>query len=195
MSTDDEIREAMTPGKLVVIAALCGVLFYFGLLLTERIPEIPVDIDQKPFFIPLLFVALLPLGRATWATALGAALGEAFGDILEGYEPDDAFGFVGYVFGFAAAGYMIRNRPLDRVQLALAPIVAGLVQAIPEGFALVLIGSEAVGAAAISVVGNTLFHGVVWGTVPVLLLVPLLHGRVERLLGFPALGREQPVRS
>jgi H+/Cl- antiporter ClcA len=92
VTTSESIREATTPGKLVVIAALCGVLFFFGLLLTERIPEIPVDIDQKPFFIPLLFVALLPLGAPTWAAALGAALGEAFGDILEGYEPDDPIG-------------------------------------------------------------------------------------------------------
>lgn len=46
--------------KLVVIAGLTAVLFFFGLLITERVPEIPVDIDFKPFFIPFLLVALLP---------------------------------------------------------------------------------------------------------------------------------------
>jgi hypothetical protein len=70
---------ATTP-KMMVVAALTAVLFFFGLLILERIPEIPVDVDFKPFFIPLLFVALLPFGKTTMAVALGAALGEAIGD-------------------------------------------------------------------------------------------------------------------
>jgi hypothetical protein len=65
--------------KLIVIAGLTGVLFFFGLLITERIPEIPVDIDFKPFFIPFLLVALLPVGAPAWAVGFGAALGEGFG--------------------------------------------------------------------------------------------------------------------
>lgn len=186
----DQAREAVTPGKLVVISALVAVLFFFGLLFLERIPEIPVDIDQKPFFIPLLFVALLPLGKPTWAAAAGAALGEGLGDIIEGYEVDDVFGLVGYVIAFAVAGYIIYNRPDRKIRLAVAGLVAGLVQAIPEASAFLLFGEEALPVAVVSAAGNTVTHGLLWGAVPLLLVVPALHGRVERLLGFPALGKE-----
>lgn len=48
---------------LMVISGLSAVLFFFGLMIVEPIPEIPVDIDFKPFFIPLLLVAVLPVGK------------------------------------------------------------------------------------------------------------------------------------
>lgn len=187
VATDQEIREATTPGKLVVIVALTGVLFYFGLLILERIPEIPVDIDQKPFFIPLLFVALLPLGAPSWAAAVGAALGEAFGDILEGYEPDDPIGFLGYIIGFAAAAYIIANHPRSWVRLAIAALVAAFLQAVIEASSFLIFGEESLGVTVQSALGNTLFHGL-WGLL-VIPLVLVMHGRVERLLGFPTLGR------
>lgn len=190
-SESEALREATTPGKLVVIAALCGVLFYFGLLITERIPEIPVDIDQKPFFIPLLFVALLPLGAPAWAAAVGAALGEAFGDILEGFEPDDPIGFFAYILGFAAAAYIIRNRPLSKGRLAAAALTAGFLQAAIEASSFLIFDEENLRVTVQSALGNTLTHGVIWGVIPLLLLVPALHGRAERLLGFPPLGEPE----
>lgn len=79
------MKDANT-SKLTVITVLCSVLFFLALTLLEAIPEIPVDIDFKPFFIPLAFIALLPTGKPSWAVGFGAALGEALRDILEGYE-------------------------------------------------------------------------------------------------------------
>ncbi len=177
--------------KLVVIAGLTAVLFFFGLLVTERIPEIPVDIDQKPFFIPFLLVALLPLGPPAWAVGLGAALGEGFGDILEGYEPDDAFGFVGYIICFVLAGYIIRNRPRNWGLVIVACIVGAGIQAIIEASTFLLFGEEALTVAIWSAVGNTITHGVIWGVIPLLILIPLLHGRIERFLGFAPLGMDE----
>lgn len=170
--------------KLIVIAGLTGVLFFFGLLVTERVPEIPVDIDWKPFFIPFTFVALLPLGAPVVAVGLGAALGEAFGDILEGYEIDDPFGFFGYVLGFAIAGYIIGNRPLNRLRVSIACVVGAFVQAVIEASTFLIFGGEALSVVILSALGNTVTHGVVLGVIPTLILVPLLHGRIERFLGF-----------
>lgn len=193
MTTAQDVREATTTGKLVVIAALTGVLFYFGLLILERIPEIPVDIDQKPFFIPLLFVALLPFGKPTWAAALGAAAGEAFGDILEGFEPDDPIGFLGYIVGFALAGYVIRNRPEMKGRLIVAALIAGFVQAVIEASSFLIFGEESLGVMVQSAVGNTVTHGLLWGVIPLLILVPALHGRAERMLGFPPMPPASPT--
>ena len=176
--------------KLVVIAGLTAVLFFFGLLITERIPEIPVDIDFKPFFIPFLLVALLPR-PTSWAVGLGAALGEGFGDILEGYEPDDAFGFVGYVVCFVLAGYMIGNRPRSYILVSAACLLGAFVQAVLEAVTFLIFGSEALPVAVQSALGNTLTHGVVLGVIPTLILIPLLHGRIERLLGFAPKERDQ----
>ncbi len=166
----------MTAQKLVVIAAITAVLFYFGLLLTERIPEIPVDIDQKPFFIPLLLLALLPLGSPTFAVAIGAALGEAFGDILEGYEVDDPFGFAGYFIGFIVAGYIIRNQPRNPLLLSVAALAAAFINAVFEAGTFLVFGEEGLSVAVISALGNTVTHGLVWGVIPLVILAPLLHG-------------------
>lgn len=176
--------------KSVVIAGLTAVLFFFGLLITERVPEIPVDIDFKPFFIPFLLVALLPRPTA-WAVGLGAALGEGFGDILEGYEPDDAFGFVGYVICFVIAGYVIGDRPRNWLLVSLACLVGAFVQAVLEAATFLIFGGEALPVAIQSALGNTLTHGVVLGIVPTLILIPLLYGRIERLLGFAPKGEER----
>lgn len=178
-----------TAPKAMVVAALVAVLFFFGLLLFERIPEIPVDIDFKPFFIPFLFVALLPRGMATFAVALGAAVGEAIGDIIEGYEVDDPFGFAGYFIGFAVAGYLIQGRPLNWVRVSLACVVGALVQAVIEASAFLLFGEEGLGVALYSAAGNTLTHGILLGALVTVPLIRALHGRIERLLGFTPLPR------
>ena len=39
--------------RLTLVAVLTTTAFFLGLALVEIIPEIPVDIDVKPFFIPL----------------------------------------------------------------------------------------------------------------------------------------------
>jgi hypothetical protein len=174
--------------KLIVIAVLCSVLFFLALTLLEAIPEIPVDIDFKAFFIPLVFVALLPVGRPTFAVALGASLGEFLRDMLEGYEIDDPIGAIGYVVGFTLAGYIIRNRPLSKVRLVIAAVLAGLVQAVIEAASFVIFSEEILEVAVWSAIGNTITHGILMGAIPLVLIVPRLHGRIERYMGFAPRG-------
>jgi hypothetical protein len=175
--------------KSMVVAALVAVLFFFGLLIFERIPEIPVDIDFKPFFIPFLFLALLPRGPVTFAVPLGAAVGEAIGDIIEGYEVDDPFGFAGYFLGFAVMGYLVANRPLDWRRVSLACLVGAFVQAVIEASAFLVFGEEGFFVAVYSALGNTVTHGILLGAAVTVPLVYALHGRIERLLGFAPLSR------
>ncbi|GAB2734480.1 hypothetical protein GCM10027174_04150 [Salinifilum aidingensis] len=173
-----------TTPKTMVVAALVAVLFFFGLMIFERIPEIPVDIDFKPFFIPFLFLALLPRGLPTFAIPIGAAVGEAIGDILEGYEVDDPFGFAGYFVGFAVAGYLMSGKQLNWLRISTACLVGSLVQAVIEGSAFLVFGEEGVGVTVYSALGNTVTHGIVLGALVTVPLAYALHGRIERLLGF-----------
>jgi hypothetical protein len=178
--------------QLTVITGLSAALFFLVLAPIESVPEIPVDIDLKPFFVPLTLVALLPRGRASLAVGFGAALGEGFLDVLEGYEIDDAFGFAGYVLAFTLAGYLIGRRPDSRVRLAGAALVAGAVNAAFEGASFALLGSEGVDVAVESSIGNTLIHGVVAGAVPLVFVVPRFAGKIERFLGFAPKGWDRP---
>ncbi len=180
-------RGEATASKIMVVAALVAVLFFFGLLIFERIPEIPVDIDFKPFFIPFLFLALLPRGATTFAIALGAAVGEAIGDILEGYEIDDPLGFAGYFVGFAVMGYLVAGRPLNWGRVTVACIVGAFVQAVIEASAFLIFGAEGLGVAIYSALGNTVTHGLILGALVTVPLIYALHGRIERLLGFAPL--------
>jgi hypothetical protein len=183
--------ETPTP-KLVVIAVICAVLFFLALTLLEAIPEIPVDIDFKPFFIPLAFVALLPVGAPTFAVPLGATLGELLRDMLEGYEIDDPIGTIGYVVGFVLAGYIIGNRPLSKARLITAAVGSGFAQAVIEASSFLLFSKETVEIAVWSAMANTITHGVVMGAVPLLFLVPRLHGRIERYMGFAPHRQDRP---
>ncbi|WP_344136637.1 hypothetical protein [Saccharopolyspora halophila] len=173
-----------TTSKAMVVAALVAVLFFFGLLIFERVPEIPVDIDFKPFFIPFVFLALLPRGLPTIAIPLGAAVGEAIGDIIEGYEVDDPFGFAGYFIGFALAGYLMSGKPLNWARISVACLVGSLVQAVIEASAFLAFGEEGLGVTVYSALGNTVTHGLVMGALVTVPLAYALHGRIERLLGF-----------
>ncbi len=173
-----------TASKAMVVAALVAVLFFFGLLIFERIPEIPVDIDFKPFFIPFVFLALLPRGLPTFAIPLGAAVGEAIGDIIEGYEVDDPFGFAGYFLGFAVAGYLMSGKPLNWVRISIACLVGSLAQAIIEASAFLVFGEEGLWITIYSALGNTITHGLILGALVTVPLAYALHGRIERLLGF-----------
>lgn len=173
-----------TASKAMVVAALVAVLFFFGLLIFERIPEVPVDIDFKPFFIALVFLALLPRGLPTFAVPLGAAVGEAIGDIIEGYEVDDPFGFAGYFIGFAVAGYLMSGKPLNWVRISVACLVGSLVQALLESSAFLVFGEEGLWITIYSALGNTITHGIILGALVTVPLAYALHGRIERLLGF-----------
>ena len=58
-------REHLSFSQFIVITGITAVIFFLSLIPLEMIPEIPVDIDQKAFFLPFLLAALLPVGRAT----------------------------------------------------------------------------------------------------------------------------------
>lgn len=178
-------RRALGGGvpKYLLLAALSAVVFGSGLVVSESVGEIAVDVDLKPFFLPYLLIAFLPFGVPTLAVGLGAALGEGFLDVYEGYELDDPFGFLGYVLGFLAFGWYLREfatDPTDRRSQAMAAVFGALLQALFEGFAFVVFDSTAtVVDAVVSVMGNTVTHGILLGAVPLIVLYPALKSQVE----------------
>ncbi len=180
-------EEIATP-RLIVIAVLCAVIFFIALTFVEIIPEIPIDIDFKPFFIPLAFVALLPKGGPIIAASCGATLGEFLRDMLEGYEIDDPIGAVGYAVAFIIAGYYINSEPLNRMRLIAAGIIAGAVHAVIESSSFIIFSVETAWVAVYSAIGNTITDGIIMGAIPLVFIVPTLHGRLERYLGFPPRG-------
>jgi len=62
------------------------------------------------------------------------------------------------------------------------------VQAFIEASSFLIFAEEALNVALLSAAGNTLTHGVIWGVIPMLILIPLLHGRIERFLGYSPQG-------
>ncbi|MUG91396.1 hypothetical protein F7734_02380 [Scytonema sp. UIC 10036] len=180
--------------KLTVLAVITAVTFFLGLTLFEGIPEIPVDIDFKPFFIPMSFVALVPKGWPLFAVSLGAMLGEFLRDLLEGYEIDDPIGAVGYVVGFMAAGYLIGNHPLNKFLVAVGAIVAGFVHAAIEATAFIIFDEETFRIAVLAAIGNTITDGIILGAIPTPFIVPQLYGRIERYLGYAPRGKERRYR-
>lgn len=176
--------------KLTVLTVLSAVIFFLGLTLFEAIPEIPVDVDFKPFFIPMSLVALVPKGWPLFAVSLGGMLGEFLRDLLEGYEIDDPIGAVGYVVGFFAAGYLIGN-PLNKIRVAIAAVVAAFLHAAIEATAFLLFSKETAYVAFWSGIGNTITDGIILGAIPTPFIVPQLYGRVERYLGYPLRGKQR----
>ena len=161
--------------RFIVLVGITAVLFFLSLVPTEAIPEIPVDIDFKPYFIPFTLVALLPVGRPTLAVALGVALGEGLRDLMEGYEIDDPIGFFGYLFGFVAAGYVMGARPLSPIVIVIGSIVGAAIQGFIEASAFLIFGEESLPVALATATGNTITHGVVMGAIPAVFLVRSLH--------------------
>ncbi len=169
------------------VVTVTAVLFFLVLLPFEMMPEIPVDIDFKPFFVPLALCALLP-SRMGLAIGLGVALGEGMRDLMEGYELDDPIGFVGYIAGFWTASKIYAVAPRSSVILIFGAIMCGFVQGIIEASSFLLFGAEGLAVTIESAIGNTITHGLIWGAIPVLFLVPALRGKFEHYLGFAPLG-------
>jgi len=188
-------NESFSTSRFMALTGVSAVLFFLTLIPTEIIPEIPVDIDFKAFFVPLVLVALLPVGRPTLAIALGVALGEGIRDLMEGYEIDDPIGFIGYIVGFLAAGYVIGIRPMNKVVLTIGAVICAGLQASIEATSFIVFGEEGISVAAMTALGNTITHGIIMGAIPALFLVPALHGRIERYLGFAPKGTPEPEHS
>jgi hypothetical protein len=171
-----------SPLRLIGIGVLSGLLFAAGLLITEAPGEIATDVDLKPFFLVYLLVAVCRYGVPTLAAGLGAAVGEGVLDVFEGYELDDPIGFIGYVVGFTVFGWYlhrIAEDPSDRRAQVVAAVLGAFAQALAEGLAFLAIDTDAgVMAAAVSVGGNTVTHGIVLGAIPLVLLYPVVAGYV-----------------
>lgn len=182
------VAQELSSSRFTMIIGITAVLFFLGLLPLEAIPEIPVDIDSKPFFIPLVLLALLPAGRPGLAIGLGVALGEFLRDMMEGYELDDPIGFVGYVVAFALTSQIFGKQPPGRLLILCAGLLSGFVQAIIEASSFLLFGEESFWIVIQSTIGNTILHGVVWGAIPAFFLIPVLQGRFEHYLGFSTKG-------
>lgn len=178
---DGELSSSRTI-RIILLGIASAVLFSLGLLATELLGEIGVDIDFKPFFIPYLLIALTRSGIPTLSVGLGAAIGEGALDVFEGYELDDPVGFIGYVVGFNAFGWYLHEvaeDPNTWKSLSIGAILGALVQAIFEGIAFLIFksttGSVTVG---LSVLGNTFTHGILLGAVPLLTFLPWIRKRI-----------------
>jgi len=168
---------------VVLIGVLSGVLFMIGLVASEAPGEMALDIDLKPFFIPYLLIAVAGYWTPTLAAAVGAAAGEGLLDVFEGYELDDPIGFVGYVVGFTLFGWYLHrvaSDPADRRAQVVAALLGAFGQAAFEGAAFYVFATRAGPIdAVLSVLGNTVIHGVVLGAVPLLILYPVIEDRAR----------------
>jgi hypothetical protein len=167
--------------SLVVIAGLTAVLFAGALALGEGLGEIPPDIDWKAFFVVYTVLVFVPWGTPTIAAAVGATLAEGILDFFEGLEPDEPFGWAGYVIGFTVAGYFFTD-PSDTAKLAIGAVLGAFIQFAIEGLSLVLVSGDAVSVYATALAGNTLTHGIILGAIPFIPVVSALEGRMERVL-------------
>ena len=160
----------------LVLCVVSLLAFAGGLLVTESVGEVGTDIDFKPFFIPYLLIVMTRFGPPTLSVGLGAAIGEGILDVFEGYEIDDPVGFVGYVLGFVVFGWYLHevaDDPTSWRALTAAAILGAFVQAFFESFAyFVFDPSAGITQAGLSLLGNTLSHGLLLGAVPLVLLVP-----------------------
>ncbi|MFB6149329.1 MAG: hypothetical protein ABEJ48_06655 [Halobacteriales archaeon] len=167
--------------SLVVIAGLTAVLFAGALAIGEGLGEIPPDIDWKAFFVVYTVIVFVPWGTPTIAAAVGATIAEGILDFFEGLEPDEPFGWTGYVIGFTIAGYFFRD-PSDTTKLAIGAVLGGFIQFAIEGLSLLIISGDAVSVYATSLAGNTVTHGIILGAIPLIPTVAALRGRMERVL-------------
>jgi hypothetical protein len=172
--------------RLVRLILTSAVVFALALVVTESFGEVAVDVDLKPFFLPYLMLATVRYGLPALSIGLGAALGEGVLDIFEGYELDDPIGFIGYVVGFMAFSWYLREVVSDPTRTrsqVVAAILGGFVQAVFEGAAFLAFAPAAgVEQAVVSVLGNTVTHGLLLGAIPLVALLSALRPRLAEIL-------------
>jgi hypothetical protein len=170
-------------GRTAALGVASAVLFGLGLLVTESVGEVAVDVDLKPFFIPYLLVVVTRFGIPTLSIGVGAATGEGLLDVLEGYELDDPVGFLGYVIGFIAFGWYlseVAEDPTAPRSMTVAALLGAFVQACFEGVAFLVFDAATPTDVAVSVVGNTVTHGLLLGAVPLVVVRLLAAERLAR---------------
>lgn len=182
MATTPESEAPVTDTALGLAryAGASGLLFVAGLVVSESVGEIALDVDLKPFFLPFLVIGMGAFDGRTLAASVGAAVGEGVLDLVEGYELDDPFGFLGYVLGFTVFGWVLLELapdPGDRRWQLLACLGGAATQAVFEGVALYALSGVGPGEATLSVVGNTFTHGLVIGALPFVALYPAVRRR------------------
>jgi hypothetical protein len=179
---DRRDREPSTTVVTVLLGVAGAVLFAAGLLVTESLGEVAVDVDLKPFFLPYLLIAGARYGLQTMSVGLGAAIGEGVLDIFEGYELDDPIGFIGYVVGFLTFGWYLHNvaeDPTSARSMSVAALLGAFVQACFEAAAFLAFDAAGVRGAVVSVLGNTLTHGLLLGAIPLVVLAPVYRERID----------------
>lgn len=180
---DGDDRMPSANGKTALLGIASAVLFGVGLLFSEAVGEVALDIDLKPFFVPYLLIAIWRYGLTTLSVAVGAGFAEGFMDVFEGYELDDPIGFLGYVIGFTAFGWYldrVANNPESSRSLVIGAILGAFIQALFEGFAFFLFeSSSGLYEAVLSVLGNTVTHGFVLGAIPLVIIYPWLNHRIR----------------
>ncbi|MFC7226621.1 hypothetical protein N0B31_04340 [Salinirubellus salinus] len=183
---DEWGREGLaSPRLLVTLFAVASITFFVASAVTEQVPEFATDVDLKAFFLIYLLVALVPYGLATLSAGIGMAVGEGAYDIIEGYELDDPFGFVGYVLGIVTFGWVLHvaGDPTDRRWQVAAAVAGAGVQATFEGVAFFVLSDAGLPVALFSILGNTVTHGVVLGAVPLVLLLPVVAEPIAQAIG------------
>jgi hypothetical protein len=161
--------------RLLLFGIAAGGLFAAGLIFTEGMGEVGLDVDFKPFFLPYFVIATADFDERALSASVGAGLGEGLLDIVEGYEADDPFGFLGYVVGFLVFGWLLREVAPDDTDgrwQALACLAGAATQACFEGAAFYVLSDVGVTRATLSVLGNTVTHGLLLGAIPFVLLFP-----------------------
>ncbi|MCI3927001.1 cell division protein FtsQ [Paenibacillus sp. TRM 82003] len=204
-------KKPLSPAQKTMVFVLSMSLFGLSDLVTELIPQPefgPIELNIPYFaFIPLVLAILFSPLHA----ALGAALGELiFGDLLMGDFGglSELEGFLQLFIGIYIAGLLVRNVKKTGVLIAACLIGVGIEQllAFVTDVAKVWVGVEEFEAvdglpqSIIAVEGveflyEMLVAGVIVGVLPVLYLVPRLHGKIEPLLGMrPRTPEDAPLQ-
>jgi hypothetical protein len=183
LDVDDDVDPVPSPTTRDALLGLASlVLFALGLLVTEAAGELALDVDLKPFVVPYLLITVVRFGIPTLSVGLGAALGEGVLDVFEGYELDDPVGFIGYVIGFTAFGWYldVADDPERPRTLAAAAVLGAALQAAFEATAFLIFDPSAGRVdAAVSLLGNTVTHGVLLGAIPLVVLYPRVRDRLD----------------
>ena len=198
MSAATQVHKFSQSQKMMVFV-LSMSIYGLATLFTELIPSVNLGVVE----FSVEYLAFIPLTLAilfdTFSAAVGAATGEViFSEIMLGQ-----FGglgevekFVLFSLGIYIAGMLVKD-PLNKKQVAFASltgvaihqIFGGLVDilkvvfAVEEFEAIQGLPESVLFTEGFAVLNDILFSGIFFCMLPTLYLVPLLHGKIEPLLG------------
>lgn len=193
------IKKELSPAQKTMVFVLSMSLFGLSDLITELIPQPefgPLELNIPYFaFIPLTLAILFSPLHA----AMGAALGEIiFGDLLMGDFGglSELEGFLQLFIGIYIAGLLVREVKNKKVLIfaCLFGVFVEQLLAFITDVSKVWIGVEEFEAVeglpqsiviieGVEFLYEMIVAGILVGVLPVLYLVPRLHGKIEPLLG------------